>query len=206
MSRKSSAVRAPCPIVQTMPQTRTRPGPAESGAQEASSVSWETLRELAGFRASTGCAVSFYMSLDPQLSPTTAQAQTRLRALVDEAHKRAEASRGRRTHDQQASVREALEQIQGWFDAKFSRDGVRGLAVFAAPRDGLWRTFRLPDSLPDTVRFGTELYVAPLLPVAAEGDPLLVAFVGRERGDLYELRDGRLETVSSRFDEQPRRH
>src|SRR5262249_5753107 len=51
-----------------------------------------------------------------------------------------------------------------------------------------------------------ELYVAPLVPLAGDGNVALVAVAGRERGDVYELRDGRLEVVSSRFEEQPRRH
>jgi peptide chain release factor subunit 1 len=47
--------------------------------------------------------------------------------------------------------------------------------------------------------------VSPLVPLAEE-EVVLVAAVGRERGDLYELRNGKLEPVVSRFDEQPRRH
>jgi peptide chain release factor subunit 1 len=189
-----------------MPQARTQPRPARAGATEVTRVGWDTLRGLAGFRARNGCAVSLYMDLDPHVSPTAVQVQTRMRALVDEAHKRAEASRDRRTHAQQASLREALEQIQRWFEAEFNRDGVRGLAVFTAPRDDLWSALRLPVSVTDVVRFGSDLYVAPLVPLAAEGSPSLVAFVGRERGDVYELRDGRVEALASRFEEQPRRH
>jgi peptide chain release factor subunit 1 len=146
------------------------------------------------------------MGLDPRVSPTAADVSTRLRALVDEAHKRAEANRERRTHEQQASLREGLGRIQQWFESDFNRDGVRGLAVFAAPRDGLWRPLPLPVPVADGVKFGSELYVAPLVPLAGDGNAALVAFVGRERGDLYELRDGRLELVASRFEEQPRRH
>jgi peptide chain release factor subunit 1 len=169
-------------------------------------IGWDTLRELAGFRARTGCAVSFYMGLDPRVSPTAADVSTRLRALVDEANKRAEASRGQRTHEQQASVREGLGRVQQWLEADFDRGGVRGVAVFAAPRDGLWRPLPLPVPVPDGVKFGSELYVAPLVPLAGDENAALVAFVGRERGDLYELLDGRLELVTSRFEEQPRRH
>jgi peptide chain release factor subunit 1 len=146
------------------------------------------------------------MDLDPHVAPTAADVSTHFRALVDEARKRVEASRERRTHDQQASLREALELIQRWFEGDFIRDGVRGLAVFAAPRDRLWRPLPLPVAVRDGVRFGSELYVAPLVPLVGDGRTALVAFVGRERGDLYELRDDRLEQVASRFEEQPRRH
>ncbi|HLY94481.1 MAG TPA: hypothetical protein VKP14_06510, partial [Gaiellaceae bacterium] len=85
------------------------------------SVSWEALRELAAFRARTGCAVSFYLDLDPHVTPTVAAAQTRTRALIDEAHKRAESTRSRRSHQQQASIRAGLERIQRYFDGEFER-------------------------------------------------------------------------------------
>jgi len=170
------------------------------------SVSWEMLRELAAFRARTGCAVSFYLDLDPHVTPTAAAAQTRTRALVDEAHKRAEATRVQRSHEQHASIRAGLDRIRRYFDDEFDREGVRGVAVFAATKDDLWRPLRLSVPVRDAVKFGSELYVTPLVPVVSDGNAALVAVVGRERGDLYELRDGRLDPVSSRFEEQPRRH
>lgn len=174
-------------------------------AEVATGVTWEAVRELAGFRAARGCALSFYVDLDPSVAPTQVDAHTHLRALVDEARKRAYMRREQLTHEQQASVREGLAQMQLWFDAEFRREGVRGLALFAAARDGLWRPLMLPVSVPDAVRIGAELYVAPLVTLA-DGENVLVAVVGRERGDVYELRDGHLEPVASRFEEQPRRH
>src|SRR5579859_3538635 len=189
-----------------MPLTRMPPGRAPGGEMARTSVSWEALRELAAFRARTGCAVSFYLDLDPHATPTAAAAQTRTRALIDEAHKRAESTRSRRSHQQQASIRAGLERIKRYFDGEFEREGVRGVAVFAAAKDDLWRPLPLPAPVGDAVKFGSELYVTPLVPVAADGNAALVAVVGRERGDLYELRDGRLGPISSRFEEQPRRH
>jgi peptide chain release factor subunit 1 len=80
------------------------------------------------------------------------------------------------------------------------------VAVFVAARDGLFRPLLLPAPVTDCVKVADELYLTPLVPFAGGTNGALVAFVGRERGDLYELRDGRLETISSRFEEQPRRH
>ncbi len=170
------------------------------------SVGWDTIRGLSAFRARNGCAVSFYLDLDPRFTPTAADVQTRTRALIDEAGKKAEAARTRRTHEEQTSIRGALDLIQRYFETEFARDGVRGVVVFAAPQDDLWRPLPLPTPVPDAVRIGSELYVTPLVDLAADGNGALVAVVGRERGDLYELRDGRIEQVASRFDEQPRRH
>jgi len=173
----------------------------------ATSVSWETLRELAGFRSRTGCAVSCYVDLDPHDTPTPADARVRMHALIDEAGKRAEANRLERTHEQLVSIRGDLQRIEGYFGSELARDGIRGVAVFAAAGDDFWRPLPLAGSVPDTVKVDTELCVAPLVPLAADSSSRpLVAVVGRERGDLFELREGRLAAITSRFDEQPRRH
>src|SRR5947209_2367473 len=134
-----------------MPLTRMPPGRALGGEMAGTNVSWEMLRELAAFRARTGCAVSFYLDLDPHVTPTAAAAQTRTRALIDEAPKRAEPTRARRSHDQQASVRAGLDRIRRYFDDEFDREGVRGVAVFAATKDDLWQPVRLSAPVPDAV-------------------------------------------------------
>lgn len=169
-------------------------------------VTWDTLRDLAGFRARAGCAVSFYLDLDPHVTPTAAELHTRTRALLDEAHKSAEAVRDRRTHEQQASVRDGLQRIQQYFETEFTREGVRGVAVFVATADGLFRSLPLSAPVTDCAKVADELYLTPLVPQVGASDGAVVAFVGRERGDVYEFRDGRLEPVASRFEEQPRRH
>jgi peptide chain release factor subunit 1 len=169
------------------------------------SLSWQTLGELAAFRARNGCALSFYVDLDPRLTPTPADAQTRVNALVDEAGKGFEAARHGRTHDEEMSLRDGLARIRAYFDGEFERDGARGVAVFVAPRDDLWRALPLAAPVPDAVKVADDLYLTPLVPLAA-GEAVLVAVVGRERSDLYELRNGQLESLSHRFDEQPRRH
>ncbi len=173
---------------------------------DGATVNWETLRELVSFRAENGCAISFYVNLDPQLTPTAADVDTRVRSLLDEAQKRVEAGRAQRTHDQQASVRVALERIERYFALEFSREGAHGVAVFAAPLDNYWRRMLLPEPVPDAVKVNNEFFLAPLVPLVGRADGVLVASVGRERGQLYELRDGRLEPVADRSEEQPRRH
>ena len=49
-------------------------------------------------------------------------------------------------------------------------------------------------------------YLAPLVPLVGRGDGALVAVVGRERGEIYRLRGGRLEEVVDHTEEQPGRH
>jgi peptide chain release factor subunit 1 len=176
------------------------------GKGMAATVSWEGLRGLAEFRAEKGCAISLYVDLDPSVAPTAGDAQTRVNSLLDEAAKSEGATRGDLTHDQRQALRSDLDRIRQYFDVEFSRDGAHGVAVFCAGLDNVWRPLPLTESVSDEVRVHREFFLTPLVPLVGRGEGALVAVIGRERGDLYRLRGGRLEEVVERFDEQPRRH
>ena len=172
----------------------------------AATVSWEGLRELASFRAEKGCAISLYLNLDPRVSPTAGDAQIRVNSLLDEAAKRCNASRSDLTRDQRVALRADLDRIRSFFELEFDRDGAHGLAVFTDSLDNFWRPLALTAPVPDDVKVNNEFYLTPLVPLVGRGEGALVAVVGRERGDLYRLRAGRLEEVADRSEDQPRRH
>ena len=172
----------------------------------ASSVSWDGLRELAGFRAENGCAISLYLNLDPRVSPTAADVRARGRSMLDEAGKRAEANRSDLTHDQRTALRSDLDRLRGFLEIELDRDGAHGLVVFAASLDNFWRPLALAAAVPDEVKVDSELYLTPLVPLVGRGEGALVAMVGRERGDVYALQGGRLEELAGRTEDQPRRH
>ena len=163
----------------------------------------ESLRDLAGFRTDNGCAISVYLDLDPRTTPTAADVETRARSVLDRI--RNGAGNGW-THEQRRAVRDDVERIRRYVDDELDRDGSRGLAVFCSSLDNLWRPLPLPEPVPDELKLGRELYLTPLVPLVGRGDGALVAFVSRERGDVYVLKAGRLEQVDELFDEQPRRH
>jgi peptide chain release factor subunit 1 len=171
----------------------------------AVTVSWEALRELAGFRSERGCAFSLYLDLDPSTTPTPADAETRLRSLLTRAEKEF-ANGGGRTHDEKVAVGRDLDRIRDWWAGEFDRDGARGVAVFASGADGFWRVLPLPRAVPDEVHLGRQLRLTPLVDLAGDADGALVAFVNRERGQVFQLRSGRLEEVVDRTDEQPGQH
>src|SRR5712691_7463468 len=98
----------------------------------AVTVSWDGLRDLAGFRAEKGCAISLYLDLDPSVSPTAGDAASRTNALLDEAQKSEGASRGDLTHEQRVALRADFERIRRFFAEDFTRNGARGFALFAA--------------------------------------------------------------------------
>jgi peptide chain release factor subunit 1 len=172
----------------------------------ARTVTWDELRDLAAFEAEKGCAISLYLDLDPSVSATAGEAHTRLNSLLDEGTKADGASRRELSHVQRQGLRADFERIRRYFDAEFSRNGAHGLAVFCAGLDNVWRPLPLTEPVPDEIKVGHRLYLAPLVPLVGRGEGALVVVVGRERGRFYRLQAGRLEELADYFDEQPRRH
>jgi hypothetical protein len=172
----------------------------------ARTVTWDELRDLAGFEAENGFAISVYLDLDPRLVPTSGDAQTRLNSLLDGAAKE-NGGRGRElTHQQRLALRGDLDRIRRYFEAEFERNGAHGLAIFCAGLDNVWRPLPLTEVVPDGIKVGQLLYLAPLVPLVGRGEGALVLVVSREQGRFYRLAAGRLEDIADRFDEQPRRH
>jgi peptide chain release factor subunit 1 len=169
----------------------------------AGTVTWSLLRELAGFRAEKGCAISLCLNLDPSDVPTAGDAQTRMNAMLHAAER---TDRSDLTHEQRAALKADFERIATWFDDDFERDRSQGLAVFAAGLDNFWRTLQLPVAVRDSAKVGRDFYLSPLVPLVARGDGTIVAVVGREQGQLYRLGAGRLEEIAEHYDEQPGQH
>ena len=167
--------------------TRIAP-PSGDGSRRAvaTTISWETLRQLAEFRAGQGCAISVYVNLDPSLAPTAGDAKTRVNSLVDglRAHY---AEQNSLTHDQREALRGDSDRIRRWFDTDFDRDGARAVGVFCSGLDNLWRTLALPGPVDDAVHLGRELLLTPLVPLVGRSDGAIVAVVSREQGRLYRL-------------------
>jgi peptide chain release factor subunit 1 len=169
----------------------------------ATTVTDNVLRQLAGFRADNGCAISIYLDLDPSSTPTIPDADTKFNAVVSEAEKDAEARTSGR--DCRLALREDFERIRAWWDDEFDRNGARGAAIFASSGDGFFQALTLPEGLGDAVRVGHALYVTPLLSQLGR-DGALVAFVSRERGTLYRFQAGRLVEVADETEEVPSQH
>ena len=172
----------------------------------AETVTWDGLRELAAFQAEKGCAISVYVDLDPSTAPTAGDADARFRSLLHEGERRAEANSRGLTHNQRVGLKDDFARIRDFFENDFDRDGAHGLAIFTAGLDNVWRPRTLVESVPDGVRVGREFHLAPLVPLVGRGEGALVAFVGRERGELYRLRSGRLDEIADRSDEVPGKH
>src|SRR5439155_25929255 len=67
------------------------PGEPVKEIMMATVVTEGLLRELAGFRAAGGCAISIYVDCDPSEAPTVPAEKTKFHALVDAAKRKAAA-------------------------------------------------------------------------------------------------------------------
>lgn len=172
----------------------------------AGSITWEQLRELASYRAERGCAVSLYAGLDPSIVPTPGDLASHTRSLLARAERQVDEQRATLSHAERKALAGDLEHIASWFESEFSREGVRGVAVFAAGLDDLFRPLLLPWSVDDDARIARQLYLAPLVRGVGRGDGAVVAYVGRERGDVYRLSGGRLIPVVDETTDVPGRH
>jgi peptide chain release factor subunit 1 len=172
----------------------------------ARTITWDELRDLASFEAEKGCAISLYLDLDPHLTPTPSDATARLRSLLDEAAKGDGANRRNMTHDQRVGLRADLERIRVFYASEFTRNGARGLVIFSSGLDNIWRPLPLTEPVPDDVKVGRKLYLAPLVPLVGRGEGALVVVVGRELGHFYRLRGGRLEDFVDHTEDTPGRH
>jgi peptide chain release factor subunit 1 len=172
----------------------------------AGTLSWDQLRELAGFRAENGCAVSLYVDLDPSDSPTPGAVETRVNSLLSAAERKLDERKSQLPRPQREALKADLERITAWFDDGFDRDGVRGVGVFAAGLDNFWSTLSLSEPVKDDVKIAGELYLAPLARLVGRSDGLLVAAVGRERGEVFRLSGGRLIEIADESEDVPGRH
>ena len=170
----------------------------------AEPLTWTTLRDLAGFRSEGGCAISLYLDLDPADSPTPTTVDTRVSSLLSEAEKRVEARHDELTHGEREGLKRDFARIREFFDNEFSRHGARGFAVFVS--GDFFRPLPVSGSVPDDVQVGPSFHVAPLAQLVGRDDGAIVAFIGRERGQVFRLRAGRLEELVDRTEDQPGRH
>jgi hypothetical protein len=157
------------------------------------------LRKLAAFEAVEGVVVSLYVAFDPAVTRTGDETEMRVTSLLDQARRAAPGER--LGHHARIAFNADLEHCR---DETLSRLGPASVACFADSIDGLWHVEERHGHLPDLARIGRSPYLVPLLAGPPEEDAL-VATVGRERGEIFELRDGRLIRLVDFNEDQPRR-
>src|SRR3954467_13928899 len=112
-------------------------------------MTWEQLRELAGFRAEKGCAVGIYVALDPRVPRTPPDVETKVNSLLAAAERLLEERKSSMGRDQREGLKQDLQRVRDWFEDGFDRQGALGLAVFAAGLDNFWATLTVPGRVSD---------------------------------------------------------
>lgn len=130
---------------------------------------------------------SLYLTLDRARDQQRGYAAV-LKGLIKEAEQRAQAAglpaEARRSlaADWEA-VRRAVGEARGF--------APKAVAAFSCARRGLWHLVHLPAAVAPRLDFGSRPYLGPLVRLAQEGEPGLVLLVGRDRGRLLRVVQGR---------------
>ena len=151
----------------------------------------DVLRRLASYESDEAPVLSFYLDLNPGEFALAHARSTAIRSLVDDAHRRIEASDGLSHEDRRRGL-EAVAKARDWFEGPgFSPAGAEGLGVFCAADGGLFEVVRLPRPVPSEVAIGRKPFVEPLVDMASGGS-WCVLLVDREaarilRGSVHAL-------------------
>ena len=172
----------------------------------ASSVTWDTLRQLAGFRAAKGCAISLYVDLHPSDSPTAGDAATRVNSLVDQGAKSNGANRGDQTHEQRVGLREDFERIKHFFKEEFDRTAPTASRCSAPGSTTSGRRCRSASPSPTRSRSGATSTSRRSCRSSAAAKARSWLTSAGSCGLLYRLRAGKLERIADLSEEQPGQH
>src|SRR3954452_16693288 len=75
----------------------------------AVTMTWDELRELAGFRAEKGCAISVYVDLDPREVPTPPDVETKVNSVLAAAERQLDERKSQLARDQREGLKHDLE-------------------------------------------------------------------------------------------------
>ncbi|HET6850202.1 MAG TPA: hypothetical protein VFH74_15190 [Gaiellales bacterium] len=165
-------------------------------------ISHPQLTSLAELRDDEEAAISVYLDLDPAVTPTTADLDSRIRSAVDRLHEMApEDGAAKRRFES------ALGRLRSFLDENDLRgDGqVHGAALFAhgdetfAARP-LWR------SAGEDVHAGHRFALRRLAAADSRTDEVLLLIAGRELGRLALFRDGSLYELLDEDEDIENRH
>ena len=130
-----------------------------------------------------------------------------MNSLLSAAERKLDERKSQLPRAQREALKADLERITALVRRRLRPRRRRGASrVFAAGLDNFWSTLSLSEPVEDDVKIAGELYLAPLARLVGRGDGLLVAAVGRERGEVFRLSGGRLIEIADESEDVPGRH
>jgi peptide chain release factor subunit 1 len=137
----------------------------------------DVIRALAAFRTE-GTAVSCYLGLDPSEVPNARVLGSHVTSLVDRARRA-------------GATAEDAEHVERTLTTELDRNGLLGLALFVGDGGAVSRLVGLADPVDETVYVGRAFVLTPLLEELERRRDVVLAAVGRDRGSVWLVRDGR---------------
>lgn len=152
-------------------------------------------RSLATFRAERGVCVSLFLDLHPSTVPTPRDLSSHVTSIVDDARRRVDELSGELDHDRRLAAAHDLDEAESFLEEELDRSGADGYALYLDTLDGIRHDVRLETPVEDASRVSRTFALAPLLESLERDRELILAAVGRERGEIWRRRDGETEQV-----------
>ena len=163
----------------------------------------DTIRRLASYESRETPVLSFYVDLNPSEYAAAGARSTAVRSLVDDAHRRIEATEGL-SHDGRKHALAAVQRVRDWFEGSgFSVEAAHGIAVFASGEDGLFEVLKLPRSVATDLVVDRKPFVEPLLEMA-RGGGWCVLLASRDDARIFRGGVDRLDEVAALDEETAR--
>ncbi len=156
----------------------------------------DTIRRLASYESQESPVLSFYVDLNPSEYAAAGARSTAVRSLVDDAHRRIEATEGL-SHDARKQGLEAVQRVRDWFEGSgFSVEAAHGIAVFASGQDDLFEVLKLPRPVASELVVDRKPFVEPLLEMAVGGG-WCVLLASRDVARMFRGGVDRLDEVAA---------
>src|SRR5438552_7983175 len=158
------------------------------------------VRELAEFRATAGAVASCYLDVDGRRFVRPHDYELHLERLLRDAREQA----GNGDGAPGAAVEPDLRRIEDFVKSGLDRSRTRGLAIFSASADDLWRVIELPVPVRNQLVVDRAPYVRQLEAIVAGHERFAVLLADRQRARLFLFELGELVEKQEHFDQLPR--
>lgn len=162
-------------------------------------ITRDDIRELANFRSSEGCAVTFYYQPSTPLNKSHREEVILVKDMIRSALREAE------KNGKNGSTRGDLEKIAGMIDPLRPNSG-KAKVIFACSKAGFWREFDVPAQLlRPKIAVSHRFHLKPLAAVLESEQHVCVLLADRTKARVFELMGGEIKEKEDFVNELTRR-
>jgi len=163
-------------------------------------ITRDTIRELASFESTDGCAITFYYQPSTPTNKSHREETILVKDCVREALREAEREGGKT-----ACARDDLRRILAIAE-RLHGNGGKGKAIFADGSKGVWREFDLPPWLSGTqLIINKRFHLKPLAAVLEHVPSVCVCLIDRTKARLFRYQNEKILEMGDYFNDLPRR-